>query len=127
MKKDVLISFGWALGIVAVSLAAAAARRQGLIDEETMLRVVAMNGLMVAYYGNLAPKAVAPSHLARRFARFSGWAMVLGGLLYAGFWVLAPIPVAVWLGTGALALSVILTASYCGWLYLRSRRYGDTA
>lgn len=72
-----------------------------------------MNGLMVAYYGNRAPKAIAPSALARQVTRFSGWTFVLTGLVYAGFWAFAPLPLATTIGTGALAAGVIMVLGYC--------------
>ncbi|PLP60705.1 ammonium transporter [Mesorhizobium loti] len=104
-----------------VSLAAAFLRQQGYIDHDTTLRVVAMNGLMIAYYGNLAPKGVAPSAYARQLARFSGWALVLSGLVYAGFWAFAPIPLAMTVGTGAVAVGIIATMGYCLWLWNQAR------
>ena len=65
MKKEILIALAWATAIVIVALAARFAREHGYIDPETTKRVVAMNGLVIAYYGNRAPKAIAPSALAR--------------------------------------------------------------
>ena len=40
------------------------------------------------------PKAVVPSAYARQATRVAGWSMVLSGLVYAGLWAFAPIPVA---------------------------------
>ena len=104
-----VVSLAWGGGIVLLSLAAAFARTRGYIDEYTMLWVVAMNGLMIAYYGNRAPKTIAPSALARKVTRFAGWSFVLSGLAYAGFWAFAPMPLAMTVGTVALAGGGALT------------------
>lgn len=112
MKKEILVSLAWAAGIILVSLAATLARKQGLIDGDTALRVVAMNGLVIAYYANLAPKKFAPSAAARRLARFGGWVLVISGLAYAGFWAFAPLPVAKVVGTGSLVLGIVITFIY---------------
>lgn len=117
MKTELLVALAWGAGILLVSLAAAFLRGRGYIDHDTTLRVVAMNGLMIAYYGNRAPKRVAPSVYARQLARFSGWALVLSGLVYAGFWAFAPIPLAMTVGTGAVAAGIIATMGYCLWLW----------
>ena len=61
MKKEILIALGWAAIIFPVALLAKFAHAHGLIDSDTLLRVVAMNGLMVAFYGNRIPKAMMPS------------------------------------------------------------------
>ena len=128
MKKELLMSLAWGGGMILVALAASWLRMQGYIDQDTMLRVVAMNGLMVAWYGNLAPKTVAPSACARQVARFSGWTMVLSGLVYAGLWAFAPLPLAMTIGTGAVAAGVVATLGYCFWLrgQARAGKYGDT-
>jgi hypothetical protein len=113
MKKEIVTALAWAGGILLLSLAAKVAQRHGYIDSDTMLRMAAMNGVVIVYYGNLVPKAVAPSASARQSARFAGWTLVLSGLVYAGFWAFAPIPLAMTAGTGALAAGVIVTFGYC--------------
>lgn len=123
MKKEILVGLAWAAAIVLVALAARLAREHGYIDAETTQRVVAMNGLVIAYYGNRAPKAIAPSALARQVARFSGWVLALSGLVYAGFWALAPLPLAMTVGTGGLAAGVIMIIGYC--IGLGTRLGGD--
>ena len=115
MKSEFLISLAWAAGLILLSLAASFARKQGYIDQDTLLRVVAMNGLMVAYYGNNIPKKFVPSAYARQVNRFAGWMLVAGGLVYAGFWAFAPIPMATIFGTGALAAALVMTVTYCLW------------
>jgi hypothetical protein len=122
MKKEILMALSWAGGMIALALAATFARGQGYIDQDSVLRVViGINGLMIAYYGNRAPKMVAPSVHARQIARVSGWSSVLSGLVYAGLWAFAPIQVAIIFGTGAVAAGLIVTLGYCFWLRRRAR------
>ena len=78
-----------------------------------------MNGLMIAWYGNRMPKTVVPSACARQARRVAAWAMVLSGLVYAGLWAFAPIPVAIWGGSGAVLAGVAVTLGYC--LSLRAK------
>lgn len=111
---DILPGLAWAAGILLLALGARFASSQGAIDDETVQRIViGANGLMIAYFGNRAPKLVAPSACARQIARFAGWSMVLSGLVYAALWAFAPIPLATTVGTGAVALGILLTLGYC--------------
>jgi hypothetical protein len=127
MKKELLVAVAWAGGIVLLALGARFARDQGYIDQDTVLRVViGINGLMIAYYGNLAPKAVAPSVYAQQITRVAGWSLVLSGLVYAGLWAFAPIPLAITLGSGAVAAGMIVTLAYCFWLWRRARADATT-
>jgi hypothetical protein len=120
--KKILPDLAWGVGILLLALVASFAFRQGYITHDTMLRVViGTNGLMIVYFGNRAPKVVAPSACARRLTRFSGWAMVLSGLVYAGLWAFAPIKHAITFGTAAVALGMILTFAYCFRLRAQAR------
>ena len=111
-------------GIVLLALAATFARNQGYIDQDTVLRVViGINGLMIAYYGNRMPKALAPSAYARQIARVAGWSQVLSGLVYAGLWAFAPIPLAITVGSAAVLAGMIVTLGYC--FRQRSRARAD--
>jgi hypothetical protein len=121
MNRDLLVALGWAGAIVLVSLAARIANNEGYISDDTMLRVVAMNGLAVAYYGNRIPKTFVPNADARRARWVAGWSMVLGGLVYAGFWAFAPLSLAKTVGTGALAVGVLVTVGYSLWLWTHAR------
>lgn len=121
-KKELLVALAWGGGIVLLALGATFARSRGYIDQDTVLRVViGINGLMIAYYGNRAPKAVAPSAYARQIARVSGWSLVLSGLAYAGLWAFAPIPMAITFGCGAVVAGMIVTLGYAVWLRARAR------
>lgn len=127
MKKEILVALAWVAGILLTALAARYAREHGYIDQETTQRVVAMNGLVIAYYGNRAPKAIAPSAIARQVARFSGWVLALSGLVYAGFWAFAPLPLAMTIGTGGLAAGVIMVIGYCIGLWTKLGKDGSAA
>ncbi len=114
MNKEVTAALAWAGGIIALALAATFARKLGYVDGDTVTRVViGTNGLMIAWYGNRMPKALAPSASARQVARVGGWSMVLSGLVYAGLWAFAPIPVAVAVGCGAVVAGMAVTLGYC--------------
>lgn len=120
MKKEFFAALAWAGGMVLLALGARFAHQQGYIDYDTMLRIIAMNGLWIAWYGNRMPKAVAPHPIARKVARFSGWSFVLSGLVYAGLWAFAPIRVAVTIGSGAVIAGAIVALAHCFWLAARA-------
>jgi hypothetical protein len=120
MNRDLIGSLAWAGGIIALALGATLARKLGHIDGDTVTRmVIGINGIMIAWYGNRMPKAFVPSVRARQAARVGGWSMVLSGLVYAGLWAFAPIPVAIWGGCGAVVAGIAVTLGYC--LSLRGR------
>lgn len=123
MRKDVrevLAALGWASGIIGIALAATAARRMGMIDQEAVTRlVIGLNGLLVAWYGNRMPKAFVPSLAARRVARVGGWSMVLSGLAYAALWAFAPVDTAIVAGCAAIIAGIGITVAFA--LSLRTR------
>jgi len=120
MKKELVFALIWGGGIIALALGAKFASRQGIIDADTVTRlVIGANGLMIAWYGNRIPKKVVPNAQARQAARVSGWAMVLSGLVYAALWAFAPIPVAITGGCGAVLAGIAVTLGYC--LRLRAK------
>lgn len=125
MNKDLKGSLAWAAGLIALALAATFARKQGWVDHDTVTRlVIGANGLMIAWYGNRMPKAFVPSARARQVTRFAGWAFVLSGLVYAGLWAFAPIPVAVAAGTGVVLAGMVATLVYCWSLRSRAKAAG---
>ena len=84
----------------ALALGAIFAHKLGYIDGDTVIRLVTgMNGLMDGLVRQ--PDAQGLSSRAPAPARPGGsqaWSMVLSGLVYAGLWAFAPIPVAIWGG-----------------------------
>ena len=122
MKKQLLGDLAWGGGIVLLALGASFARNQGYIDQDAVLRIViGATGLMIAYFGNRAPKLIAPSAHARKITRVAGWSLFLSGLVYAGLWAFAPIPLAITLGCGSVAAGMIVTLGYCFWLRAQTR------
>ena len=73
----------------------------------------------MVWYGNRIPKTFAPNACARQAQRVAAWSMVLSGFVYAGLWSFAPIPVAIWGGSGAVIAGVAVTLGYC--LTLRAK------
>lgn len=120
MKKDVMISLGWGVGIVVLALMASYARSIGMMDQESVERVVlCATGLMVAAFGNRMPKAFAPTAAARTVTRVGGWSLAISGLIYAALWAFAPFQVALLGGCAAIIVGMAITFGTC--LRLRSR------
>lgn len=114
MNKDLIGDFAWGGGILVLALVASFARKQGYIDNDTTIRLVlGATGLMVAWTGNRLPKTFVPSARARGARRVAAWSLVLSGLIYAGLWAFAPIPVAVVGGCGAVVVGIAVTLGYC--------------
>lgn len=114
MNKDLIPGLVWGGGAIALALGATFARKLGLIDGDTVVRlVIGLNGLMVAWLGNRMPKNFVPDARVRQVARVGGWSMVLSGLVYAGFWAFAPIQAAVIGGCAAIILGIAVTVVYC--------------
>ena len=125
MKKELLVGVAWALGLVLLALGATYARSQDVIGQDEVLRIViGANGLMIAFFGNRAPKVAGPNEIARRLARVSGWSFVVSGLIYTALWALAPISVAITLGSAVIAAGMLVTIFYCFRLRARVREQG---
>jgi hypothetical protein len=113
-NKEIKAGLAWGGSVLVVALCAVVARKLGYIDSDTVTRVLfGTNGLMVAWYGNRIPKSVVSSAQARQAQRVAGWSMLLSGLLYAGLWAFAPMPVATTVGTGVILAGVAVTLGYC--------------
>ncbi|KQU75617.1 MULTISPECIES: hypothetical protein [unclassified Rhizobacter] len=125
MNKELIAGLAWGGGVVALALGATLARKMGYVEADTVTRVViGTNGLMMAWYGNRIPKDFVPSAQASRARRVAGWSLVLGGLTYAGLFAFAPLPVAVWGGSGAVLAGIAVTIGYC--MSLQSKRASRT-
>ncbi len=123
MNKDILAGLICGGAMLALTLAAKFAHARGYIDADVTLRILALNGLLIAYLGNGIPKKAAPHAVARKAMRVSGWSMVLSGLVYAVLWAFAPIPAAIVFGTGAVFAGVLLTLGYCVWVSRQTRTH----
>ena len=120
MNKELVGNFAWGGAILVVAVAGSFARRLGYVDSETLTRVViGLNGLMFAWQGNRLPKTFVPNACARQARRVAGWSLALSGLVYAGLFAFAPIPVAVVGGVCAVVAGIVVTLGYC--LSLRSK------
>jgi hypothetical protein len=114
MNKELTGSLAWAGAIFALALGSSFAHKLGYIDGIMVKRIViGVSGLMFAWYGNRIPKTFAPNASARKAQRVAAWSLVLSGLVYAGLWALAPMPVAIWGGTGAVLAGIAITFAYC--------------
>ena len=122
MNKDLIGSLSRAGGLIVLALGATYARSVGIIDADTVQRLVmGAIGLMVAWYGNRMPKAIVGSDGARQVTRVGGWSMALSGLIYATLWTFAPFDIAVALGCGAIIVGLLITFGYAWSLRQGSR------
>ena len=124
-QKQLAWALAGAAALILVSLGAIAARSWGLVEDPEhdlpgRLYGIAA-GLIVAAYGNIAPRKLvrydpASPRLARKQAaiRFSGWAFVLAGLANALIWALvSPIDLAAMLSMVPLATALVLVLARC--------------
>jgi hypothetical protein len=123
MNKELMACLVWAGGMMALALGATFAHKLGYIDGDTVTRLVTgVTGLWMAWYGNRMPKAMVQVPVpagARQARRVASWSLVLSGLVYAGLWAFAPIPVAITAGSGAIVVGIAVTFGYC--LSLRAK------
>ncbi|MDF7777011.1 ammonium transporter [Sphingomonas sp. AOB5] len=112
MNKELTGEGAWGIGIVALALVGTIAFQLGYIDGDALIRTVAINGVMIAWYGNRMPKKFEPTAAAQRAARFGGWSMVISGLIYAMLWAFAPIMVAFAGGCSAVIAGIVATTLY---------------
>lgn len=103
-----------ATAMIAVSLAVAWGVMAGHLGADVPTRVMmAVNSLLLAYYGNAIPKAVLRSAGSRASRRFAGWVFVLAGLSSAALWAFAPFDIAAGAAMTVTAGAVILAFGYC--------------
>ncbi len=121
MKKELIGALVWAGVIGALALGSTFAHKLGYIDRDTVIRLcTGVTGLWMAWYGNRMPKTLVPVPAgAGQARRVASWSLVLSGLVYAGLWAFAPIPVAITGGCGAVLAGVAVTLAYC--LSLRAK------
>jgi len=120
MSKDLIGSLAWGVGILLLALFASVARSRGMIDADATTRIVLVaTGLMIAWFGNRAPKTFVPSARARQAKRVAGWSLAISGLIYAAAFAFAPLDMAVIVGCGAVMSGIAATFIYC--LSLRSK------
>lgn len=127
--RPVLSSLVIAGVMLAAVLALALAKANGLIDKETVTRVVqALIGFVVAHSGNAIPKHVSHRSTAcagaraQTFLRLNGWAMVLAGLAYSGVWVFAPIDIANVVSISAVLAALAVMLVSLAWLVFMPKK-----
>lgn len=120
---------------VFAGLLLALASSNGLISRETMLRgAMVVVGLGLAAVANMIPKrpdgppppTLQLAALRQSVMRTAGWAMMVGGLAFAGLWAFAPLDVAQIGAVVALGVSMALGLSGVTWwifAYHRSPRH----
>ena len=104
--------------LIAVSIALAFLRRQGVVGAEAPARgAMMLTGILLAVYGNVIPKSVSRlSAKGESLQRVTGWATVVAGLGYAAIWAFAPIDIAAIASMIAVALGFVVVIGYCAWL-----------
>ncbi len=122
MNSETKVSLAWGVGILVLALGLSSARSAGLVDHDTVTRIVlGATGLMVAWFGNMMPKRFVPSDLARKVHRVGGWSMAVSGLIYAAAFAMLPIQTAVFVGCGAIVVGLVITIGYCQSLRTKAR------
>jgi hypothetical protein len=122
MNSETKVSLAWGVGIVVLALGLSSARSAGVVDQDTVTRIVlGATGLMVAWFGNMMPKRFVPSELARKVHRVGGWSLAVSGLIYAGAFAVLPIQTAVFVGGGAVVAGLAITIGYCQSLRTKAR------
>jgi hypothetical protein len=100
--------------LIASSLGIVIAQKTGLVSVDLGTRAgMVINMLIVAYYGNLIPKAIVRSERARAARRFAGWAFASTGLLSAALWIFAPIGLATPASIALIGTALVTVFGYC--------------
>jgi hypothetical protein len=121
-----------AASILAVAAGLRYAEGAGLIEAEGARRAMQiLFGLVLAAYANLMPKQLGSARRsphaesrAQAALRVGGWSLTLGGLAYAGLWVLAPLAVADRASMVVVATALALTLGYALWSFAACRSAG---
>jgi hypothetical protein len=128
---------GFAIALAALFLAVAAGLRYaegaGMLGEDAARRIVqALIGLLLALYANFMPKQIGPARGSPRAEsralaalRVGGWSMTLAGLIHAGLWALAPLPVAGIASMAVVAAATAATLGYALWSFAACRMSRD--
>ena len=104
------------------------ANKLGWIDSETTTRgVMVLIGLMLVVVGNSMPKTqegppeqtVGQVAARQSILRVGGWALTLGGLVWAVLWVIAPRDLATIGSIAAVATAVLVMFVYAVWRFRR--------
>lgn len=131
-KKSIRNALGLAGAmLVGTLLLTVAHKALGWIDSETTTRgVMVLIGLMLVVVGNGMPKqqdgppaqTVGEIVTRQSITRVGGWAMLLGGLIWAALWLFAPRDIAQVGSIAAVATAVVVMLAYSIWRYRAYRR-----
>jgi hypothetical protein len=114
VKKELVGAGVWGVIMLGLAFGGKLAQHQGYIDHDTVTRLTTgAIGLWMVWYGNRIPKTFTRNPHARQLQRVTAWSQVLSGLIWAGLWAFAPIPVALKLGIGAILVSFAVTVGAC--------------
>lgn len=103
-----------ALGLIAISLGLAWAARVGEVEGDWPTRItMILSMLLIAYFGNMIPKAIKRTANARAAHRLAGRAFVLAGLAAAALWAFAPLELAMPASIAIVGATVVLVLGYC--------------
>lgn len=113
MNRNIAASLVWAALMIAGALAVAYGQDAGWTDAGDQRGAGVVIGLVLAWTGNMVPKWGAGQECrgdAFRMRRFAGLSLILGGLLHAAAWIIAPIVTAAWwsMAPVSVAMFVIL-------------------
>jgi hypothetical protein len=118
-RNEILFAMILAGLLLLASISATLAKELAIVDSETVERISGIGtGLMLVLMGNFMPKRLmnssgccaSKSKKSASVQRMMGWCFVLGGLLYAGIWLLVDIentPVVI-LFTFPIAIAIVI-------------------
>lgn len=125
IPKRIQISLGLAAAILGLSLGLSFLDNTALLSENGANRIMQIAiGLLLAGYGNFMPKDIentGSSPRAFTAVRVGGWALTIGGLIYAGLWAFAPYPVADAWSMISVGIAVLITLGYGAWCWMGGR------
>lgn len=113
MKRPILTGLVAAGLQVAVALLATVGVKLGYFDQDVAIRITMVAiGLMVLFYANFASKVVSRSARSMAVIRFAAWSLTLGALAWTVIWLFAPMEIANFAATAAVALGILAAVGY---------------
>lgn len=129
IRRPIGIALATAAAILATSAFVRYLQSVDALEAETGRRMVqVVVGLALAVWGNYMPKRfgtggtnACASSRACSAVRVGGWSMTLAGLIRAGLWAFAPVPVADVVGMVVVLTALLVTLTYGTWALARCR------
>jgi len=123
--RSALVSAG---ALIAVALILALVKRMDWLGDDTARRAAGLfGGALLIVTGNFLPKQLGPlaskcgASCEQSLQRFSGWSLVLAGMVYCAAWLFAPVEIARPVSMAACAASVVLIAGRILWALRKAR------